>query len=71
MKRLIRLAVLCSLGAAMLLGTTSCASKDSVEYNYKQRLKTDRAQQKADRRKARIQARQDRTDIWFESLLGL
>lgn len=50
---------------------TSCSStKDDTEYYYKLKQKNEKYQAKMDRRKARIQARQERTDMWFESILN-
>ena len=53
------------------IALTSCSStKDDTEYYYKLKQKNEKYQSKMDRRKARIQARQERTDMWFESILN-
>ncbi len=70
MKRPFRRLCLCLLGAATLCGVTSCSSDDNTELSYKLRKKSDAAYERADRRKMRREARQERTNIWFKTLMG-
>lgn len=51
------------------IGMTACSTTDDSEYYYKLKNKNERYEEKIDRRKARIQARQERTDMWFDSLM--
>ena len=61
--------ILMLLVACMVL--PSCSStKDDTEYYYKLKEKNEKYQSRMDRRKARIQARQERTDMWFDSVLN-
>jgi hypothetical protein len=50
-------------------GLTACSTTDDAEYYHKLKNKNERYEEKIDRRKARIQARQERTDMWFDSLM--
>lgn len=48
---------------------TSCVS-DDAEYYHKLKQRNEKYKAMTDRRKARLQARQERTDMWFDSILN-
>ena len=58
------------LAFAFACSVPACKSVDDSEYYYKLKNKNERYKDKSSRRKARIQARQERTDMWFDSIMN-
>ena len=66
--------LLCAvLALACLPMVVSCASKDdesSTSYSNRLRERNARYHERQDKRKMRLRARQERVDMWYESLMN-
>lgn len=70
MKKSVRRLAATALGAAILTSMVSCSSNSKDDLEYKLRRKNEKYSESAEKRRMRIRARQERTDMWFESIMG-
>ncbi|MCE9520154.1 MAG: hypothetical protein K8R87_11465 [Verrucomicrobia bacterium] len=62
--------IICLLTALLAGFISSCAHESSEEYAEKLKKKNEKYADYNERRRLRLQARQERTDDWFRRIMG-